>query len=259
MKNSNCSISVYTSSEAAFFVNSFIIETENGVIVVDTQFLVSTAQELKQKIAVTSKPLLAVIITHPHPDHFNGTIVLSEGTDDLPIYATQATFDGIRATEAEKRAFWKQKYGDDYPNETAIPNRILQPKDELTIDGVRFIVDELGAGESLTNTVLYLPDEKVLLASDLVYERAHPWLAEGRSKAWLKHLAYLKTEYRETETVYAGHGGKTSLAAFDEQATYIKDFSPLVQDETNNTDQLSDEQKARIKAATQERCAGVCD
>ncbi len=256
MNKPYCSINIYKSPEAAFWVNSFIIETENGVVVIDTQFLVSTAQELKQKVEATGKPILAIIITHPHPDHFNGTIVLSPDKDGFPVYATQATFDGIKATEAEKREFWKQKYADDYPDATVFPNRLLQPKDELTIDGVHFVIDELGAGESLTNTVIYLPNEKILLASDLVYERAHPWLAEGRSTAWLKHLEYLKIEYGAAKTVYAGHGGKTSLVAVDEQAEYIRDFTRIVQDETNGSSKLSDDQKAHIKTIMQERYAG---
>lgn len=64
-------ISVFTSSEPAFLVNSVIIETQNGIIVVDAQFLVSEAQKLKQQIEQLGKPLLAVIITHPHPDHLH--------------------------------------------------------------------------------------------------------------------------------------------------------------------------------------------
>lgn len=251
-----CSIEIYTSPEAAFLVNSFIVETENGIIVIDTQFLISTARELKQKIEANGKPLLAVIITHPHPDHFNGTIVLCEDKENLPVYATQATLDGIKATEAEKREFWKQKYGHDYPKATFFPNHILQPKDELIIDKVRFVIDELGAGESSTNTVIYLPDEKVLFASDLIYVEAHPWLAEGRSDAWLKQLEYLKKEYSEAQNIYAGHGGKTTLAALDEQSNYITDFRQTVRKELNHAGELTDEQKARLKAAMQERYAG---
>lgn len=249
-ENSDVSVKVYQSPEKAFWVNSFLIETAGSVVVIDTQFLVSTAQELKRRIEAIGKPLSAVIVSHPHPDHFNGTIVLSEGNEDLPVYATQATLDGIKATEASKREFWTKSYGDDYPRETFFPNRTLQPQDEITIDGVRFVIDELGAGESLTNTVIYLPEEKILFASDLIYDGAHPWLAEGRSAAWLKHLNYLKTAYSDAETVYAGHGGKTTLAAVDEQIKYIEEFSRLVKNATANGKTLGEEEKNQIAAAT---------
>jgi len=129
-------IHVFSSPEPAFLVNSFIIETQNGVIVIDTQFLVSEAQKLKQEVEKLGKPLLGVIVTHPHPDHFNGVGILCENLE-VPIYATQSTFDEIKAIEADKREFWKPMYGDDYPDSTLLPNRIIGSKEDLVIDGVK--------------------------------------------------------------------------------------------------------------------------
>jgi glyoxylase-like metal-dependent hydrolase (beta-lactamase superfamily II) len=244
-------ISIFTSPEPAFLVNSFIIETQNGIIVIDAQFLVSEAQKLKQHIEQLGKPLLAVIVTHPHPDHFNGVGILCENLE-IPIYATQSTLDDIKAIEAGKREFWKQTYGDDYPDFTMLPNRIVSSKEALIIDGVNLMIDDLGAGESSDITVIYVPSQKALIASDLLYHNVHPWLAEGRSKAWVEQIEYVKNTYGAAEIVYAGHGSEGNLDALDGQQKYIQFFYQLVRDRFTY-DGVSDDAKAQIKETMQTR------
>ena len=65
----------YTSSGLAP-VNSWIIETKNGVVVVDIQRQFSEAKKLLNEVEKINKPILGVIITHPHPDHINGAYSL---------------------------------------------------------------------------------------------------------------------------------------------------------------------------------------
>lgn len=248
-------LSVYSSPEPAFLVNSFIVETQNGVIVIDTQFLVSQALRLQHEVEKLGKPLLGVIVTHPHPDHFNGVSTLCKNLD-IPIYATQSTLDGIRAIEAAKREFWQQTYGDDYPDSTTFPNQIVKSKEELVIDGVNLIIDDLGAGESSDITVIYLPLEKILIASDLLYHKVHPWLAESRSKAWVEQIDYVKKAYAEAEIVYAGHGSDGRLDVLDEQLEYICFFQKLVGNHLLPNEGLVDDAKAKIKKIMQDRYPG---
>ncbi len=248
-------LSVYSSPEPAFLVNSFIIETQNGVIVIDTQFLVSQALKLQHEVENLGKPMLGVIVTHPHPDHFNGVSLLCKNLD-IPIYATQSTLDEIKAVEATKRKFWKQTYGDDYPDSTTFPNQIVESKEELVIDGVTLTIDDLGAGESSDITVIYLPSEKTLIASDLLYHKVHPWLAESRSKAWIEQIGYVKKTYADAEVVHAGHGSEGRLDALDEQLEYIRFFRELVGNHLLPNEDLVDDAKAQIKKIMQNRYSG---
>jgi glyoxylase-like metal-dependent hydrolase (beta-lactamase superfamily II) len=59
-----------TSNERTFFTNAYIIETKIGLVVVDTMMINSDAKVLRQYIDNINKPLIAVIITHGHPDHY---------------------------------------------------------------------------------------------------------------------------------------------------------------------------------------------
>ncbi len=80
----------YVSDEKGFAVNSWLVPTASGLVVVDTQFTVSEAEKLSQALAKTGRSLKGIIITHPHPDHFNGICRLLQLTH-VPIYGTTAT------------------------------------------------------------------------------------------------------------------------------------------------------------------------
>jgi len=56
------------SGEKGIFVNAYLIETANGVVVIDSALTVSENKALKAQLDSISKPLLAVLLTHPHPD-----------------------------------------------------------------------------------------------------------------------------------------------------------------------------------------------
>eukprot|EP01039_Chlorochromonas_danica_P011839 gene11839-13352_t len=181
-------IHTYTSTPDKFFVNSFIVEGETGLVLIDTQFLLSSARELADRIASLGKPLEAVIITHPHPDHFNGLPVILERFGPLPTYANKPTIDGIATTQPAKRAAWTPVYGKDYPATGALPDHELGPDSVFTAAGVEFRVVDLGPGESSDITVIHIPAADALIASDLIYNRCHPWLAEHRIDQWLDQL-----------------------------------------------------------------------
>jgi metal-dependent hydrolase (beta-lactamase superfamily II) len=64
-----------------------------------------------QEIQDTGKPIEAIMITHPHPDHYFGTSILSNGTSNIPIYSTQATFDTIKNDPSHLIELAKQLMG----------------------------------------------------------------------------------------------------------------------------------------------------
>jgi glyoxylase-like metal-dependent hydrolase (beta-lactamase superfamily II) len=239
-------VRVFSSPEAAFLVNSFIVETPHGLVLVDTQFLTSAARELSATLRAMGKPLLAVVITHPHPDHFNGTAEIAEQWPGIPIYATQATIDTIRETEAAKREAWTPIYGADYPQRTVLPNSPVLSDQAIVVDGLEIHLDDLGAGESADITVVHLPQLSALIASDLLYRDVHPWLAEGRTQQWLEQIEAVKQRYADVKTVYAGHGGTADLAALTKQAAYLTAFRDLIRHTVTDLSAPTAEEKRSI-------------
>lgn len=219
---------VFTAPESAFFVNSFILEGERSVVVIDAQFLVSSAMALRDRVQSIGKPMAALILTHPHPDHYNGAATLLAGKSDVPVFSTRKTADGILGTAELKRIFWTPTYGDDYPQDFRFPDRIVGPDETLAIEDIVLKFDELGPGESQDMVVLYAPKTQELFASDLLYSDCHPWLAEDRSELWLAQLDDVAARYREARVVHAGHGLSGDLRLLREQQTYIRNFRDRV-------------------------------
>jgi glyoxylase-like metal-dependent hydrolase (beta-lactamase superfamily II) len=140
----------YVSDEKGFAVNSWLVPTAGGLVVIDTQFTVSEAEKLSQKIAKTGLPVRAVIITHPHPDHFNGICRLLQ-IARVPVYANRATIDGIHATADAKRAQWKPMYDADYPDQTCEPDSVVPNITAIRIDGTVFRFQDFGPGRRAMN------------------------------------------------------------------------------------------------------------
>lgn len=84
------------------YANAYIIEGESGSVVVDALLTRSAARELHQRIDALSKPLLAVVVTHGHPDHYGGITQLVEGRPWVPVVAIGGVDAIIRRDDALK-------------------------------------------------------------------------------------------------------------------------------------------------------------
>ena len=239
----------YTAAPDKFFVNSFIVEGETGLVLIDTQFLLSSARDVADRITALGKPLDAVIITHPHPDHFNGLPTILDAFGPVPVYANRPTIETIAATQADKRAAWTPIYGDDYPLTDAFPDHALGSDETLTLAGIEFRLIDLGPGECADNSVIHLPGADALITSDLVYSGCHPWMAEHRIDQWLAQLDRVGAAFPTVTTVYPGHGAAGGRELLDAQRAYLDDFRDLVASHAR-AGALDEPAMAAIRAAT---------
>lgn len=104
-------------------VNSYSIETGDGVILIDGQRELSSARAALDHLNPHAKPIAAIFLTHPHPDHFGGIGVFVEAAPDAPFYASQATRDSMAADSLGLIAASHEVVGDDSPRRSACPVR----------------------------------------------------------------------------------------------------------------------------------------
>jgi glyoxylase-like metal-dependent hydrolase (beta-lactamase superfamily II) len=83
---------------------------------------VSESKSLKARLDAIGKPLLAVILTHPHPDHVAGVTSLAESSRDNPIIALKSVDDLIRSSEEFKRAYWTPVFKEEWISKWTPPN-----------------------------------------------------------------------------------------------------------------------------------------
>jgi glyoxylase-like metal-dependent hydrolase (beta-lactamase superfamily II) len=74
---------------SAMPVNAYVVETRNGAVVIDGTLTVSDGRAVRERVEQLNKPLLAVLVTHAHPDHYRG-IVEVIGGDEIPVVPLKA-------------------------------------------------------------------------------------------------------------------------------------------------------------------------
>jgi len=212
-------------------VNSWLLETGEGVVVIDAQRAMSTGAMVADAVAATEKPLLAIIISHPHPDHFGGLAALLDRFPGTPVYASQRTTEVIATDSNGYQAATRQAIPDDSPDVFAVPDRTFTDGETLQFGDLDLIVEEIGAGESETMTILHAPKLSALFVSDLVAHRMTGFVLERRTGAWLDQIAAVQRDYGDAAPmIYPGHGSAgTFETLLTEQDAWLLDLRQLVQ------------------------------
>jgi glyoxylase-like metal-dependent hydrolase (beta-lactamase superfamily II) len=244
-------VHTHACGEDGIFVNAFLIESRSGVVAIDATLTMSTSKALRARLDALHKPLLAVLVTHPHPDHVAGLANLV--TDDAtPIYATTAAQALMRAFELPKRAQWTPVYGAEWVQQWRYPNRTIADGESLEFDGVRYTVHDLGPGGDSDANAIWVAEPQapaakpVAFLSDLIFHGIHSYLADGGVLAWLANLARVESLCKDCEVVFPGHGAAgPPQRLIDTQRAYLLQYVGRLQSLVG-TGALTDEIRAAL-------------
>jgi glyoxylase-like metal-dependent hydrolase (beta-lactamase superfamily II) len=142
-------------------VNLYWIETNEGVILVDAgRFLSQALYALEEIRSYSNKPIIGILITHPHTDHYGGLpIFVKAAIKDVPIYASEITANDIRTDGQGFIKLRKELHGNDFPSraEIPLPNRIVKDGDTFQLGSLTFQAIDLAKNETLGTTLYDLP------------------------------------------------------------------------------------------------------
>ncbi|MDQ2874173.1 MAG: MBL fold metallo-hydrolase [Actinomycetota bacterium] len=246
-------VHTYRAAEPGLLVNSYLVEGESGIVVVDTNLLVSDIIALKARLQALKKPLRAILVTHAHPDHFNGVLELVRDAE-VPVYATEGVAKAIERVADAKRAQWGPVYGDEWPAQTYYPNALVADHAVIQLDELSFTAREVGPAESHADSYFVLAGDgaaPVAFTGDLAFHGTHPYTADGHSAAWLSALDLVGAELAGTATLYPGHGDPAGSSVLAEQRRYLLYYRELVRRLAAGAPRLSEEAKAELGAAMQ--------
>lgn len=246
-------VHTHTAGSLAYDGNAFWLESDSGLVLIDALLLKSEARLLAATMKSTGKPLAGIILTHPHLDHFGGLRTVVSAFGKAPVYATQATIDGIKPTHDQAMANgWPQSLGDDYDQNPYIPDRVVASGSTLELAGMRFVIKDYGPIEARNNSVIHNLDLNVLFTGDATVAHGTVYVGEGHSAAALEALPKIAADFADATLVYSGHYGPMALhplvAQNVEEIRYFRGVArSLLADPANLTEKGELTEAARLQ------------
>jgi len=187
--------------------NAGFVVTNSGVVVIDAMASPRQAEELLQLIrSVTSRPVKWVILTHHHPDHHFGTVVFRRmgarviAHPDRRVLASEGGEDALIADWVRVVGLDAMR-GFEFANK---PDRPVTGTDTLSLGGRTIVIRHPGAAHSGGDLMVWLPEERVLFAGDLLVEDGVTMVVDGNSGTLLKALGVI--DRLNPRKVVPGHG-----------------------------------------------------
>ncbi|HEY4808434.1 MAG TPA: MBL fold metallo-hydrolase [Roseiarcus sp.] len=206
-------IHTYTAPDEGWRVNTHLIELPTQIVAVDAQYTLRYAREIIDYIRILGKPLTRLYITHYHPDHLLGAAAFAAPLHALAEVKAKIDLVGDRVA-AEEHA----KHGDIIPERAERPSRIVVPGMEV-IENTRFEFLQLRHAETEDALMIGLPDHRVLIAQDLIYNAVHVFIGEQAFDSWGVALkTYRALPY---ERLLPGHGAPGGPELYDAMAHYL--------------------------------------
>jgi len=230
----------YVSPNLTGCVTTHIIETPERLVIVDGQRSVIYGQEIRDYAEKLGKPIDRMIVSHLHPDHWFGAAQFK----DVPIYSLESTQGEIDQLGEFFIEISKPSLGEHVPDEKVVPTDIIADGSSVTIDGVTLEFAHVTDAESDNMLTINLPNEKVLIAQDLLYNNCHLFCGHGNFQGWMKSLRDMRAD-TSYDLVMPGHGSNTgSRQAIDDALVYLE-FVENAYATMNSGDELKAEILAR--------------
>ena len=204
-----------SAANKGFMSNAGFVVTGDGVVVFDALGTPALGRVLIAAIrTVTPAPIRRVIVSHYHADHVYGLQPLKEAGAEIWAYrAGEAYFASGLAEErlAQRRADlfpWV-----DETTRAVRPDLWLDGDTSFRMGGLTFRLVWSGGGHSPEDLMMYVVEDRLLFAGDLIFASRIPFVGNGDSKGWL--AATHKMLALAPGVVVPGHGPASHDVARD--------------------------------------------
>ena len=180
--------------------NVAYFQTAEGIVLMDTTTSVTEMQDVLDLSGLSPKDVILVITTHADGDHVGGNSLF-----DCPILAHQLTYN--RMKDANRA-----------PSE--MPTKTFSGAEKkLSVGGLDIHLIHKG-GHKPDLTMLWLPEQKVLFPSDLVFEGRYPFMVGSDVQTWIDALQSLSTF--GAVAIFPGHGTLCGQEVIDTLIDYMQ-------------------------------------
>lgn len=183
------------------------VETEQGLVLIDTPYLPQEIQQWKEAIAkLSDKEIAYVIDTHHHFDHCLGNALFSPN-----VVAHQSTYEEMVRPDGTMRHYFvstsedltaevkKQIY--DLP--LGLPRFTFSDRMWLHLGDATIELIHIG-GHTNSTILIYLIEDKVLFTGDAVVSNMHPYKGQANFRHWIEGLE--RIQEMDIDVIIPGHG-----------------------------------------------------
>ena len=232
-------------------VNSHWFETEDGVVLIDTQRIIPEAERMLEHLrATTDAPVVLVIVTHPHTDHFGGLPVVMDAYPDARVVTDATTLESLRTDGRGYIAARNERHGDRFETQerltaAAAGAETVASGDRIEIGGETLAFEVVAESEAEATTIVDVLGDDAAFIGDLINVHA-PAVPFEDIDNWLDQLDMLETRFDGNARLYQGHGpAPTSVAEIVDQRRFLTAMREGVV-EAIEDGTLSDAETARI-------------
>lgn len=207
------------------FCNLGLITTKQGNVLIDTPMFLADAVKWRNEIMKRGKTRY-VVNTEEHADHyqsswfFSGVLITSEETRKKLGKISPAEFvNRIKSTNPDALSFLEKGY------QLRLADITFSENLSFFLGDHTFRLFQL-QGHSKGGIGVYIPEERVVFATDCVFHRVMTWLKEADPQKWLKSI--IKLEELDIETIVPGHGSVCKKDYLKEQANIIQKWVDVV-------------------------------
>jgi glyoxylase-like metal-dependent hydrolase (beta-lactamase superfamily II) len=196
------------SPENQGFMNNpaFVVGPE-GVVVIDPGGTVQTGHLLMKHLkATTDKPVVAVIDTHIHGDHWLGNQAVREAYPEVPIYGHPRLVSRVKAgADVEWLSLMHEMTHKASEGTVAIPpEKEIKDGDRLSLAGLTFEVMHVDKSHTDSDLMLYIPELETVFTGDNVGNNRILRIDQGSFKGNMDAIAKLLE--LPAKTFVPGHG-----------------------------------------------------
>lgn len=229
-----------------FISNAGVVLAPEGVVVIDALGSPALAQRLIEEIhAITHKPITHVIVTHYHADHVYGlqafrdvgaTIIAQE---QGRVYLTSDTARLRLEVSREELAPWI-----DEQTRLQAADQWIGADQTVMLSGWPFELMKVGPAHTPDDLAVYVPNEDVLFAGDLMFQGRIPFVGSADSEGWISSLNRLIT--LAPSAAVPGHGPFSKDPAQDLKFTrdYLQFLRDKMYEPARNLDDFDEAYKA---------------
>jgi len=214
-----------------FMNNPAVIESENGLIVIDPGGNYNVGKKILAEIEKLSpKPIIAVFNTHKHGDHWFANKNIREKYPEVPIYALTYMIEQVKDNAAETwYGILDRLTGNlEGTKPFTFPSEGVENKQTVVVDGQTFIMRHYSKGHTDTDILIEHTNSNTLFIGDnLIINRFGAFDESSSIIENIKLLEKIKNQEDEFKkyTLYVpGHGPSSSEVSktIDPFLNYLK-------------------------------------